>query len=170
MRTQLGHQQHCPCSLTVCPLLLGRKHWPADAQTDAPWEPPVCLVLLCGLSLARVQSLRGSSPAARCEKPFYWALPRGLHLQHSQCWCLAAPWEAGGDPWRGQRSLLPRSGAAEDMASEPRNIPPCLQNLLLGAPWRCALYQWCQPPTWPFPCPPLHYTLLSLKRNSPHFN
>lgn len=42
---------------------------------------------------------------------------------------LAAPWVAGGDLWKGQRSLLPRSGAAEDMASEPRNIPPCLQNL-----------------------------------------
>lgn len=35
---------------------------------------------------------------------------------------LAAPWVAGGDPWRGKQSLLPRSGAAEDMASKPRNI------------------------------------------------
>lgn len=41
---------------------------------------------------------------------------------------------------------------------------------LVGSPMECALYQWCQPPTWPFPCTPLHYTLPSLKRNSPHFN
>lgn len=52
----------------------------------------------------------------------------------------------------GERCLLPGSRAAQDMASEPRNIPPPLRNLLPGAPRSWALYQMVPtsyPAIWP---------------------
>lgn len=45
---QMGYQQHHPCHLTP---LLGRKSRTPDAQTKAPQEPPIWLVLFCHLSL-----------------------------------------------------------------------------------------------------------------------
>lgn len=68
---------------------------------------------------------------------------------------LAASISSLGGWWghvEGEQSLLPGAGEAQGTASEPRNIPSSLQNLLPGAPRCWALYQmvWTSYPTiWP---------------------
>lgn len=69
-----------------------------------------------------------------------------------------------------EQYLISGSGTTQDMASDPRNIPPALQNLLPGAPSSWAIRQ-CKPPTQasdllsPITMLCLHGILLSLQRS-----
>lgn len=117
-------------------------------------------VTACSLFVGLVGPLRMDHPS------FHWRVPRDLERVEP---CI--PWQgilrspakrppppatrllgrhgrssvsSLGGCWgrvEGERCLLPGYGAAQDTASEPRNIPPPLRNLLPGAPRSWALYQ-----------------------------